>query len=339
MDTALMVARCLLAGVFAVAGLAKLADLPGSRAALTGFEVPARFVPAGAVALPLTELLAAVLLVIAPTAQVGGVIATLLLAAFIVGIERAVRRGRAPECHCFGQISSKPASRETSLRNAVLAAPAIFVAIGGPGPGFISWADDEGATATALVITSVATGLLALAYYLLWQEKRRLLGHGAAVPDFEPPLPVGQLLPDFAVQDFAGGKLDKGGLIAGERGILVFVSATCGPCHALLPDMARWKELLDGRLGVHVLSTGEREANLALAEEHALTMYLDGDAKASRACRVLATPSAIEYDAEGRVASEAVAGGVAIEALIRTALKRPAPEPFALDVRDAAGRS
>ena len=337
MDTALIVARCLLAGVFAVAGVAKLADLPGSRAALTGFEVPQRFVAPGAVALPLAELLAAILLLIAPTAQLGGVLAALLLGAFIFGIERAVRRGRAPECHCFGQISSKPASRETSLRNAVLAAPVLFVAIAGPGPGLASWADDQGATATALVITSTAAALLALAYYFLWREKRRLLGHGAAVPDFEPPLPVGSLLPDFAVQDFDGAKLDRSELIAGERGILVFVSATCGPCHALLPDMARWKGLLDGRLGVHVLTTGEREANVALAEEHSLTMYLDGDAKASRACRVLATPSAIEFDADGRVTSEAVAGGVAIEALIRTALKRPAPEPFALDVRGAGG--
>jgi uncharacterized membrane protein YphA (DoxX/SURF4 family) len=137
MDTALIVARCLLAGVFAVAGAAKLADLPGSRAALTGFEVPRSLVPAGAVLLPLAEIAAAILLLLGPTAQVGGVLAVLLLTGFIVGIERALRHGRAPECHCFGQLHSKPAGRETTVRNVALALPALFVTVAGPGPGLI----------------------------------------------------------------------------------------------------------------------------------------------------------------------------------------------------------
>lgn len=326
MDTALIVARCLLAGVFAVAGAAKLADLPGSRAALTGFEVPQALVPAGAVLLPLAELGAAVLLLIGPTAQVGAVLAVLLLAGFIAGVERALRRGRAPECHCFGQLHSKPAGRETTVRNAVLAAPALFVAVAGPGPGLVRWADDLGATAVALVATSMAAALLGLAAFFLWRDKRRLAAGGAyTVPDFEPPLPVGSPLPAFTATTMDGVTVESTALTAGQRGILVFASATCGPCHALLPDLARWNELLGERLAIHVLSAGDRDANAALAEEHGLALLLDRDARASRAFRVTATPSALVFG-EDQIASEPVAGGLAIEALIRVALKSPTSE-------------
>ena len=40
MDIALLVVRLLLAGVFAVSGVAKLADRAGSRQAMTDFGVP-----------------------------------------------------------------------------------------------------------------------------------------------------------------------------------------------------------------------------------------------------------------------------------------------------------
>jgi hypothetical protein len=169
----------------------------------------------------------------------------------------------------------------------------------------------------------MASGLLGLTAFFLWRDKRRLEAGGAyELPDFEPPLPVGSPLPAFTATTMDGEAVDGAELTAGRRGILVFASATCGPCHALLPDMARWQDLLGNRLGLNVLSAGEREANLALGEEHAVTIFLDRGAGASRAFRVAATPSAVEYDALGRVASEPVAGAIAIEALIRTALKR-----------------
>lgn len=53
MDAVLLVARVVLAAVFAVAGLAKLADRAGSRRAVTGFGLPAR--PAGPVGLLVTR--------------------------------------------------------------------------------------------------------------------------------------------------------------------------------------------------------------------------------------------------------------------------------------------
>ena len=62
MDGILLIARLLLAGVFAVAGAAKLTDLAGTRRALAGFGIPDRLGGSLALALPLAELAIAVAL-------------------------------------------------------------------------------------------------------------------------------------------------------------------------------------------------------------------------------------------------------------------------------------
>src|SRR4051812_12633291 len=97
--------------------MAKLVDLPGSRHALENFGVPGRFVAPGAVALPIAELVAAGLLLPASTARAGAILAVALLLTFVWGIAAALRRGAAPECHCFGQLHSRPAGAETIGRN------------------------------------------------------------------------------------------------------------------------------------------------------------------------------------------------------------------------------
>ncbi len=128
MDLAQPIIRALLAGAFLVAGLAKLADLPGSRAALAGFGVPARIAgPAGG-ALPLAELAVAVLLVFNATARIGAVGALVLLLGFSAGIAAAMSRGEARECHCVGQLHSEPAGPRLLARNLSLAGLAAIAA-------------------------------------------------------------------------------------------------------------------------------------------------------------------------------------------------------------------
>ncbi len=56
-----------------------------------------------------------------PHRAVGRAAALLLLLAFAGGVARAMSRGQAPDCHCFGQIHSEPAGPSTLIRNAVLA--------------------------------------------------------------------------------------------------------------------------------------------------------------------------------------------------------------------------
>src|SRR6266568_2032347 len=138
MDLVLLLARLLLAVVFILAGLAKLADRAGSRKALLDFGVPAKFVAPFAVLLPLAELAVAVALIPTVSAWWGAIGALALLLLFVAVIGYNLAHGRTPDCHCFGQLHSAPAGWSTLSRNLVLAGIAgLVVAFGrstaGPG--------------------------------------------------------------------------------------------------------------------------------------------------------------------------------------------------------------
>jgi uncharacterized membrane protein YphA (DoxX/SURF4 family) len=120
MSLILLFVRVLLAGVFLVAGLAKLADLAGSRKAVRDFGIPVVFASPLGTLLPLAELLVAVLLLPVATAWWGAVGALVLLLVFVGGISYNLAQGRTPDCHCFGQLHSAPVGWPTLARNAVL---------------------------------------------------------------------------------------------------------------------------------------------------------------------------------------------------------------------------
>src|ERR671939_1059905 len=132
MDVALLTARLLLAVVFAMAGLAKLADRAGSRQALVGFGLPAVLAAPLGILLPLAELAVAVALLPAAWAWWGALGALALLLLFVAGISFNLARGRTPDCHCFGQLHSEPVGWPTLARNGILAAVAAFVVVQGP---------------------------------------------------------------------------------------------------------------------------------------------------------------------------------------------------------------
>src|SRR5205809_2717793 len=108
MEVMLLLVRIFLSGVFALAGVGKLLDLEGSEKAVKEFGVPADFAKIFAVALPVAELLIAVLLLPVSTAWLGAIGGFLLLAVFIGGMIWQMAKGNAPDCHCFGAIHSEP---------------------------------------------------------------------------------------------------------------------------------------------------------------------------------------------------------------------------------------
>src|SRR5437660_184028 len=142
MDIVLLLARLLLAVVFVVAGLAKLADRAGSRKALLDFGVPAMLVAPFAVLLPLAELAVAVALLPTFSAWWGAIGALALLLLFVAGIGYNLAHGRTPDCHCFGQLHSTPAGWPTLVRTVVLAAGAGLIVWLGPhaaDPDVLGW--------------------------------------------------------------------------------------------------------------------------------------------------------------------------------------------------------
>ncbi len=158
---ALLIARLLLALVFAVAGVAKLADRTGSSQAVRDFGLPAALAAPLGILLPLAELAVAAALIPTSTAWWGAVGALALLTLFVAGIGINLARGRKPDCHCFGQLHSAPAGWSTLLRNGALAAVAGFVlwqGREGAGPSAVSWL---GALSSVQLLALIG-GLLAL---------------------------------------------------------------------------------------------------------------------------------------------------------------------------------
>jgi Methylamine utilisation protein MauE len=131
MGVVLLVSRLLLACVFLIAGVAKLADLAASRRAVAEFGVPERLVGVVGVGLPVFELLVAVALIPSGSARFGALGALSLLVVFVVGIALALRRGTEADCHCFGQLHSAPIGWRTLVRSGVLAAAAALTVLAG----------------------------------------------------------------------------------------------------------------------------------------------------------------------------------------------------------------
>jgi peroxiredoxin len=328
MDDALVLIRFGLAVVFSVAGIGKLLDRPGSRDALTDFDVPRGFIGPMVVLLPAAELATAVLLLFATTARWGGAAAVALLSLFVFGLFRVLRRGEAPDCHCFGQVHSEPASWSTVARNAALAIPAAFVLGGGPGPQLVNWADSHSAQALWLIATSSLAAVSTISCVLLWRQNRRLRVVGPALPTVAPR--IGNRAPRFTLPTTGGQMVGLHELLADERAcVLTFVARGCGPCAALLPEIARWTDALSDRLAFAVVSIGDANSAQELVGDYGLTQVLvDAEGKVGRDYGMVGTPSAVLLAPDGRVRSAPAGGAVAIEALVRVALQSDDEHPF-----------
>src|SRR5687767_6646818 len=145
----LLIARLALAAIFFVAGVAKLLDRAGSRAAIAGFGVPKSLAAPLGIALPIIELIVAIALIPAPSSLLGAWGALLLLGLFVAGIASVMIRGSEAECHCFGQLHSSKVGLPTLARNVALALVAGFVIAlqsGGSSPSYIDALGELGKT-------------------------------------------------------------------------------------------------------------------------------------------------------------------------------------------------
>jgi SAM-dependent methyltransferase/peroxiredoxin len=320
-NSILIAARVALAGIFLVAAATKLLDMRGFRTALQGFGVTGASAAVGAVSIPIAELLVAGLSIPAATARGGAALAVVLLLTFEVGIALALQRGVTPDCHCFGQLHSRPAGGETLARNALFMAVALVVLVAGPGPDLGSWLKSSGGPVIALTATSLLAAVAAYACVSLWRENRRLQGRAGSRSGGRS-LTIGQMAPRFEAVAVDGGPVKSSELLAEQtHAVLIFTSATCEPCVQMMPELARWREMLQGRLGIHVVAAGDEAENRRHAVEHGIPILLDPDGAITEAFAIGATPTGVEIDPDGRIGSSPAVGPGAIERLIRMLLK------------------
>jgi peroxiredoxin/uncharacterized membrane protein YphA (DoxX/SURF4 family) len=334
MEWVLLFVRYALAGVFAVSGLAKLGDLPGSRRALEDFGVGAGLAKPFAPLLPILELGTAALLLPAATARWGAFAALFLLLVFSVAIAANLAQGKTPDCHCFGQIHTAPIGWQTLARNGLLAAlaglalwgsndpPSLGSLVGAASVGTVTW-----------VALGVATAGLVLAAFEAWLIFNLLAQQGRLITRLErverpldlgpgTGLPLGEEAPDFRVTNLAGKTVTLADLrSAGRPVLLFFMNPTCSPCEEVMPDVARWQRELGNRLTIAVITDGAIESNRAKAAEHGLSnVLLQEDREVKEAFDITATPAAILIGADGRVQSRNAYLASGVQGLIDQAL-------------------
>ena len=338
MDTVWLLARLILAAVFAVAAAGKLLDLQGSVKATRGFGVSERLARPIGIALPFLELLAAALLLPVRTAQVGAILASALLIAFLAGMITSLRRGEAPDCHCFGAFHSEPIGRSTIARNGALLMLGIFVIAGGESPGhsLLGWlADESGAVQTLAVLMAVvmiAVAVLAwLVVHLLGQNGRLLLrldevaAQRAAAPAAAPapqPAPPAKTAPAFSGTGLTGEAITLDTLREpGLPVMLIFSDPKCGPCQSLQPDIVTWQRDHNDRLTVAVVMRGAIDEIRAKIGESGLTrVVIENDRAISKLYDASGTPSAVLIDRQGRIASKVAPGVPAIRELLASSI-------------------
>ena len=132
MDLILLLLRLFLAGIQGLAGAGKLMDLKGGEAVMSEFGVPPDAAKPAAISLSVFEIVLAAALLSTLTSWAASVAAFLLMLVFIGGMLWQIAKGRAPQCHCFGQLHSEPVSKKSVIRNVFFAFPALILAVAGP---------------------------------------------------------------------------------------------------------------------------------------------------------------------------------------------------------------
>lgn len=323
----LLIARLVLAAVFAVAAVGKLAGRSRTVATLAEFGVAEPLRRPLAIALPAVELAIAGSLLPAASAAWGALAAALLLVAFTVAVGRALRQGREVDCNCFGSLGPSRISRWTLARNALLLALAVSVAIAAqddPGTSAVAWVGNLDTAGLALLAAGVVAVVAALNFAFSWQLMRqngRLLGEIEALRaggTASTGPAAGQSAPSFVLPALGGGGLALEELLAGGRGLVVVVTDPgCGACEPLLPEIGRLQRDPATPVPLVMISRGDPEANLAKAQEHGLEpVLLEEGYEVSRALGINGAPGAIRLDQGGRYVAKPAMGTARVAALL-----------------------
>jgi peroxiredoxin/uncharacterized membrane protein YphA (DoxX/SURF4 family) len=326
MDALLVALRLGAAVVLLAAGLPKLFDRQGLREAAEALGVPAALAVAAGVVLAPLEVVLALGLIVGVTAWWAALGALVLFVAFTAMLVANLARGRRPACHCFGQASAEPISWWSVVRNGVVLVALAVVVLADPmdaGPGVVAWADAELRDSATVRATVTALGLVAVtqsvAIALLLRRAANAFAddphdHGAA------GLAVGTTAPHFSVKTLDGRRVTLSDLLVhGRRVLLVFTDPGCGPCNALMPEVAEWQEGAGEAVTVAVIASGSAEDNRAKAEEHGIDVFLQKGTEVATAYRYQGTPGAVVIEADGTIGSDVAAGAPAIKQLLSTA--------------------
>ena len=323
---ALVVLRLGLSVVFGVAGVAKLLDRRGTGEAVTNFGAPANWSGALALLLPLAEIAIALGLLFSPTAWAGALSALLLLALFIAAIGANLSRGRAPECHCFGQLYSRPLGWPTLVRNVVFAICA----------GFVVWPGQQVIQRSTLLLSerlgggqyyplvafsALAAVVATVIYFQQAHAQQPGSAHNHPAPELQG-LPLASVAPPFQLPAYRRDRTSLAELLEpGKPVLLIFSNPHCGPCAGLFGELAEWQRTYPERVTIAVLTQGTLKENFVnIARNDLRNILFQNQREIAEQYQCLATPTGVLVSADGRIASTPAGGADKIRELIHSTL-------------------
>lgn len=325
----LVAAPILLSIILLVSGIAKLGERRGTQDAMTSLRLPARGTHhLVAAVLPAAEIVLALLLWVplVPLQVVLAVVATLLMAAYLVIIARALTFEEKVECSCFGSLASPTVSKATLARNVLLTLLAL-VTVTAAARGQIADALVR-APLSLLTLVVVLVVAMALVVLVLGGVERTAEPGASRAPTPAPHegdqlvTPSGEVddeeledyertaIPAAILQREDGELVSLRQLTSQRAALLVFATEGCGPCERVLDEMPGWIEQLGPVMQVHAVFRSPAEKllprTLARVQRHALhdLQFTAREQLGSRG-----TPMAVLLGADGQLAGGPVAGG------------------------------
>jgi methylamine dehydrogenase accessory protein MauD len=281
-----------------------------------------------------------------------------LLLGFTAGIGVNLALGRTPDCHCFGALSRKPISVLSLVRNTCFLLIAGFIAVEAPshagGLEVTTWLASLGAAeVVGLLVAIVGLGMITFQWIFLFNlmtQNGRLISRlealesqaGQTANDVVMGLPVGIPAPRFDLPDLFGDMVSIESLLAQARPVLlIFTHPDCGPCKAMLPDIAAWQRERWGEMTIALVSRGTVPENKAKADEHGLIrVLLQANNEVAEDYQAPGTPAGVLVNPDGTVGSPLALGAEAIRILVDNVGResRPTSSPT-IQLEDSAPRS
>jgi thiol-disulfide isomerase/thioredoxin len=329
-------ATIILALVFGLAGATKILDLKSSCTAMIEFGVPRLLSTPLGFSLPFLELLIACSLLDPRTVRWGALAAIVLLSVFALAIVINLSHGKRPDCHCFGQLHSEPVGPSTLLRNGFLLLLAALVFLQDPNRGitisaFALLFPGRAVTSILLLTIVLATVIQSWVTFHLFRQNGRLLlriealetsqgGLSKTTSRPDPALKIGVQAPTFELSLARGGSESLHGLLRrGKPVVLVFSDPHCGPCKALMPDLARWEHRYSSKLTFAVITRAVSKDKIARQYDLEY-VFIQKDRETAQQYQAVGTPTAILVGADGLVASAPAFGASAIGNMISAAV-------------------
>lgn len=335
----LVAAPIILTLTLVLSGLAKLPARTETVDAMTSLRIPFRRLhPVAAIAVPVAELVAAVLLWV-PWVGLQVMVAVgiaVLMAVYLVIIARALTFEEPVDCSCFGTLGSPTVSRTTLLRNILLTLTGV-VGVVAAGTGAIATAVQAApltllgwalALAVACVITvCVLGGVKGPAPAPSGRVDGPATG---AVQDGSADGETGeeldylrQAIPYGALMRADGSTVTLRELATGRAVLLLLLSYGCGPCVRVLDRVEQWREDFGQVLQVQVAYVQKLGTLPPEAIDRAGGDPLhDIEGNVQRVLALSGTPSAMLLGADGLTAGGPVSGGSEVIAFTEEILEQ-----------------